>query len=103
MSRLEQLLALTAKSKKPLAWYGLAMEYRGLGDVENAIATFKRVHDIDENYVAAYFMCAQVYAELGRTADARAELDRGLVAAAKVSDDHAAAEMRALRDELDDG
>ncbi len=100
MSRLDELLALTKKSKKPLAWYGLAMEYRGLGDVDNAIATFKQVHVIDADYVAAYFMCAQLLAELGRNDEAIAELDVGLAVAAKVADDHAASEMRALRDEL---
>ena len=100
MSRLDDLLALTKKSKKPLAWYGLAMEYRGLGDVDNAVATFKHVHVLDANYVAAYFMCAQLMAELGRNDEAIAELDAGLAAATTVGDDHAAGEMRALRDEL---
>lgn len=101
MSRLDDLRALTAKTKKPLAWYGLAMEYRGLGMNDDAVATFKRVHELDAGYVAAYFMCAQLLAELGRDDDARAELAVGMAQARTAGDGHALGEMQALLDSLD--
>lgn len=97
MSRLEQLKLIAAKSKKPLPWYGLAMEYRSVGDYAQSVATFERVHAIDEKYVPAYFMCAQVLAQhLGDTAGARRELERGIAIARDVGDAHAQAEMTEL-------
>lgn len=102
MPRLDDLKAIAARSKKPLPWYGLAMEYRSAGDVESALATFQHVHTLDPNYVAAYFMCAQMLAEAGRTDDARAEVDRGIAVARAVGDGHALGEMMSLKDSLDD-
>jgi tetratricopeptide (TPR) repeat protein len=101
MSRIEQLEKIAARSKKPLPWYGLAMEYRSQGDVEKALATFARVHEIDPRYVAAYFMCGQLLAEQGRSAEARAELTAGLVVARETGDGHAVGEMQGLLDTLD--
>lgn len=101
MSRLDDLKAIAAKSKKPLAWYGLAMEHRSAGDVDSALATFQRCHEIDANYVAAYFMCAQMLAEAGRGDEARAEVERGIAVARRVGDGHALGEMQGLLDSLD--
>ena len=61
--RLEDLKRIAERSKKPLPCYGLAMEYRSVGEYMSAVDTFERVHAIDPKYVPAYFMCAQVYAE----------------------------------------
>jgi len=101
MSRLDDLIAIAAKSKKPLPWYGLAMEYRSAGDVDKAIETFQKVHTLDATYVAAYFMCGQVLAEQGRNDEARAELQRGIAMARQVGDGHALGEMQGLLDTLD--
>ena len=96
MPSLEQLLAIAGKSGKPLPWYGVAMEYRSLGRLDEAIATFQKVHELDPRYVAAYFMCAQVHAERGHVEQARAELQAGMVQARDVGDSHAEGEMREL-------
>lgn len=101
MSRLAELLALTAKTKKPLPWYGLAMEYRGAGELEKAVETFKKVHTLDPNYVAAYFMCGQVLAEQGQNDEARAELTAGIAVARAIGDGHAVGEMQSLLDTVD--
>jgi tetratricopeptide (TPR) repeat protein len=99
--RLAELQKIAGRSKKPLAWYGLAMEYRGQGDYQRAVETFTRVHEIDANYVPAYFMCAQVYAEhLSRTDLARAELLTGIERARAVGDTHALSEMQGMLDSL---
>ena len=100
--RLEDLKKLSLRSKKPLTWYGLAMEYRSLGDVDAALETFKHVHVLDAAYVPAYFMCGQVLAECDRADEARVELAAGLAAARAQGDDHAVGEMQALLDTLDD-
>ncbi|HEY4222092.1 MAG TPA: tetratricopeptide repeat protein, partial [Myxococcota bacterium] len=97
MARIDDLEAIAKKSKKPLPSYGLAMEYRSLGRLDDAIAAFERVHELDAKYVAAYFMCAQVHAERGAADHARAELDRGIAAARAVGDDHALSEMQGMR------
>jgi len=100
--RLAQLRAIAEKSKKPLASYGLAMEYRSHGRLEEAVAWFERVHAMDRDYVPAYFMRAQVLAERGQTDVARAALEAGIAAATRVGDDHALSEMRGMLDTLPD-
>jgi tetratricopeptide (TPR) repeat protein len=101
MNRLNDLIALTQRTKKPLPWYGLAMEYRGLGRLDDAVTTFRRVHELDPRYVAAYFMCGQVLAEQGKSDEARAELQAGCARAREVGDGHALSEMQGLLDTLD--
>ncbi len=100
MPRVDDLEGIAKKSKKPLPWYGLAMEYRSLGRLDDAVATFARVHELDAGYVPAYFMCAQVHAERGAVDDARTELDRGMDAARAAGDEHALGEMQAMRETL---
>lgn len=100
MSRLDDLKVIAAKSKKPLAWYGLAMEFRSGGDVDNALVTFARCHEIDARYVPAYFMCAQMLAEQGRSDEARVEVTLGMQVARDVGDGHALGEMQSLLDSL---
>src|SRR4051812_27727368 len=100
MARIDDLEAIAKKSKKPLPWYGLAMEYRSLGRLDESVATFARVHELDAKYVAAYFMCAQVQAEKGDVAGAKSELDRGMQIAREVGDDHAFGEMQAMKETL---
>ncbi len=100
MSRLLQLQALTAKTRKPLPWYGLAMEHRSTGDLAQAVTTFRHVHVLDPKYVAAYFMCGQVLAELGDSEAAALELRHGIDVARAVGDGHAVGEMSSLLDSL---
>jgi hypothetical protein len=102
MSRLDDLKAIAARSKKPLPWYGLAMEFRGAGDVESALSTFRRCHELDPGYVAAYFMCAQLLAEQGRAGEARVEVEAGIAVARAQGDGHALSEMQGLLDSLED-
>lgn len=100
VARIDDLEAIAKKSKKPLPSYGLAMEYRSLGRLDDALAAFERVHELDAGYVPAYFMCAQVLAEQGHVDAARAELDKGMAAARQVGDEHAYGEMDSLRASL---
>jgi tetratricopeptide (TPR) repeat protein len=98
--RLQQLQAIAQKSKKPLPSYGLAMEFRSLGRVDDAIASFRRVHTLDATYVAAYFMRAQVHAEQGDFAAAREALTTGIEQARAIGDGHALGEMQGMLETL---
>lgn len=100
MARIDDLESIARKSKKPLPWYGLAMEYRSLGRLDDAVATFAKVHELDARYVPAYFMCAQVLAERDNVPAARDELTRGIAVAQEVGDGHAVGEMRAMLESL---
>ncbi len=100
MPSLAQLLSIAEKSKKPLPWYGVAMEYRALGRLDDAVTTFRHVHQLDPGYVPAYFMCAQVMAARGDAEGARAELAEGIERARAAGDGHAEGEMRDLLETL---
>ena len=57
--RLAMLEKMTASgSKDPFAWYGLAMEYKGLGRADEALQTFGKLKELDASYVPMYLMCA---------------------------------------------
>ena len=99
-SRIAELEKIAAKSKKPLPWYGLAMEYRSAGRLDDAIATFQRLHAMSPDYVPAYFMRAQVHEEQGDLDAARAALTTGIAAAKRVGDAHALSEMTTMLDSL---
>jgi Flp pilus assembly protein TadD len=100
MPNVADLEAMTKKTKKPLPWYGLAMEYRNLGRFDDAVQTFVHIHELAPHYAPAYFMCAQVHAERGDNAAARASLVRGIEAARASQDDHAEGEMRSMLQSL---
>jgi tetratricopeptide (TPR) repeat protein len=91
--RLDFLLKVTAGSEDPFAWYGLAMEYRSLGRLDEALAAFEKLRAKSPEYVPMYLMCGQVLEKLGRTDDARAWLSAGLHAARTKGDAHAASEL----------
>jgi tetratricopeptide (TPR) repeat protein len=97
--RLEYLRKLTgpdgAGTGDPFAWYGLAMEYRGLQRFGDALATFEALRARAPQYVPMYLMCGQMLEQMGRSEDARAWLSAGLEAARKGNDGHAASELEA--------
>lgn len=94
--RLEFFIKMTASgSADPMAWYGLAMEYRSLERHDEALATFEALRTQNPEYVAMYLMCGQMLEKLGRQDDARAWLTSGLQAAQKKGDAHAASELEA--------
>jgi len=92
--RLEVLLKMTAgPAADSFAWYALAMEYKGLGRVDDALATFESLRAKDPTYVPMYLMCGTMLVEAGRRDDARAWLEKGLAAARDKRDTHAAGEI----------
>jgi len=92
--RLAVLEKMTAGgSKDPFAWYGLALEYKGLGRNEDAVATFARLRELDAAYLPQYLMCGALLLELGRAAEARAWLTEGISVARAKGDAHALSEL----------
>ncbi len=83
-----------AGSKDPFAWYGLAMEYKGLGRHDDALATFQKLRALDATYVPQYLMCGSMLAELGKSAEAREWLEAGVAAARAKGDTHALSEIQ---------
>jgi predicted Zn-dependent protease len=92
--RLEFLLKITAAGQAdPFAWYGLAMEYRGLAMTDEALRTFEGLRERSPDYVPMYLMCGQMLESMGRVEDARAWLDSGIRAARAKGDGHALSEL----------
>lgn len=75
------------------AFYGLAMEYRKEGRVEDAVATFGKLRDKDPGYVPMYLMAGQTLIDAGRAAEARAWLESGVAIATQKRDSHALGEL----------
>jgi len=96
-SRLEALEKMVASGvDNPMAWYGLAMEYRGAKRFDDALRTFERTREKYPGYVAQYLMAAQMLHELARPAEARAWCEDGIAAARTARDGHAAGELEGL-------
>ncbi|HXN30449.1 MAG TPA: tetratricopeptide repeat protein [Polyangiaceae bacterium] len=95
--RLDYLLKLThgqgAEKADPFAWYGLAMEYRGLERYDEALSTFEVLRKAAPDYIPMYLMCGQMLEKLGRAADARAWLSAGAEQARQRGDAHALSEL----------
>jgi predicted Zn-dependent protease len=83
-----------AGSKDPFAWYGLAMEYSGLGRTDDALATFEKLRALDPSYVAMYLMCGTMLAKATRVDEGRAWLTAGIDAARTKNDSHALSELQ---------
>jgi tetratricopeptide (TPR) repeat protein len=102
MNRIEMLKDLLAQDpNNQLARYGLGMEYSGKGDVDSAVAEFKRLVEINPDYANAYFMAAQALAKAERADEAKQLLRKGITAAARTGNRHAQSEMQSFLDELE--
>jgi predicted Zn-dependent protease len=92
--RLEFFQKMTSTgTPEPLAWYGLAMEYRSLERHDEALATFEELRRRHPDYVAMYLMCGQMLEKLGRVDDAKQWLTSGIEAARNKGDTHALGEL----------
>jgi predicted Zn-dependent protease len=75
------------------AFYGLAMEYRKEGRVDDAVATFEKLKVKDPDYVPMYLMAGQTLIDAGRSAEARNWLETGVAVATRKGDSHALGEL----------
>ncbi len=82
------------------ARYGLAMEHLSQGNPEAALAEFANCIAHNPDYVPAYQMSAQTLVKQGRNEEALARLHEGIAAANRTGNQHALAEMDAMRGDL---
>ena len=91
---------LTQDPANAFARYGLAMELVNQARIEDALAAFARCIADNPDYVPAYQMSAQTMAAANQTEAAIERLHEGIAVANRVGNQHALAEMDALREEL---
>ena len=102
--RLAYLEKLTADgTREPMAWYGLALEYRNLERWDEALQTFTTLRTQSPDYVAMYLMCGQMLEKLSRKDEAREWLEAGVQAAKSKHDTHALGELESALAALGDG
>jgi predicted Zn-dependent protease len=101
MSRLETLRRIAAqRPTDPFPQYGLALELRSEGKLDEAIEVFTALRTNAPDYVPQYLMHGQVLIALERKDDAKAVLTEGLAVAQKKGDGHAAGEIEGALAEL---
>jgi Flp pilus assembly protein TadD len=96
---LEQMLADAPND--PELRYALAMEHASTGDDEGAARCFRDLLQRTPDYAPAYHQAGRSLHRLGRLAEARDALQRGIPVALRQNNKHAADEMQALLDNLD--
>ncbi len=101
--RLETFDLMIAKgSSDPFVHYARAMELRSLGRLDEALGAFEAVATRFPAYVPTYLIGGQLAAEMGRTAEARSLLERGVNAAREAGDGKALGEIRGVLAGLED-
>lgn len=80
--------------------YGLANEYKNEGDLDKAVSSYRRLLEVNPEYVAAYYQCGQALESAGDSAAAAATYDAGIAIARRIGDAHALSELQAARDIL---
>lgn len=99
LALLEKLV--NAGQADAFARYGLAMEYRSEGRLDDALAQFSSLRATDPGYVPQYLMTGQVLVGLGRVEEAKAILNEGIAVARKAGNSHAISEMESVLAGLD--
>lgn len=77
----------------PFPRYGLAMEYRGSGRLDEAWATFEELLAQFPDYVPTYLMAGGTLAALGRGTEAAEIYRKGIEVAGRRGDLHARKEL----------
>jgi len=83
--------------------FALAMEYRKAGDNEAALTAFQTLLKRDPDYVGAYYHLGKLLQEMDREDEARGVYETGIACASRLSDAHAASELRQAVSELELG
>lgn len=100
-NREQFLVELVASGKADsFARYALALEYKKLSKLDEAIATFGELRKVDPAYVPMYLMAGQLLRQSGQTESAREWLKAGLEAARLKNDSKASSELSSLLAEI---
>lgn len=93
---------IARKPDDPFPRYGLAMELRARGDRPGAIAEFATLIERFPDYVPAYLLAGTTLADDGQLGAAADVLRRGLAAADRQGDSHAARELASALAEVEE-
>ncbi|HKD84702.1 MAG TPA: tetratricopeptide repeat protein [Terriglobales bacterium] len=85
------------------ARYALGLEYCGSGQLDAALAEFRRLLAAHPDYTNGYFMAAQTLVRAERPEEARSMLKDGIQCAERTGNRHALSEMQGLMEELKQG
>ncbi len=97
--RLEILKTMVAQNPKDgFTRFGLAMEYRGVGDLPAAASEFRALIEVNPGYAAAYYHYGQTLERLGCVEEARAAYREGIRVTSEKGDQHARSELQAALD-----
>jgi predicted Zn-dependent protease len=100
-SRLEALRALVAQgTADPFVRYGLAMELRTAGQMQEAWQIFEALLKSHPEYLAAYAPATDTLISLGRREDARALCDLGIEQCSRKGQAHARDQLQTTLDTL---
>jgi len=103
MSRLAKLQEfLSQDPNDSFTHYAIGLEYMSMKQFEDAAKTFEGLLERDPDYLATYYQLGAVYNELARMEEARAIYNRGMAVARKAGDTHAASELEAALDEIEE-
>jgi len=91
MTKLQRMLEKTPGDAFLL--YGIALEYKKIGDSEHAIEYLNKVVGVDPGYCYAYHQRGLVYESLGDIDSAKRSYREGVQAAIKSGDAHARGEI----------
>jgi tetratricopeptide (TPR) repeat protein len=86
--------------RDPFPRYGLAMEYKGRGQLQDAIAAFDELIASFPEYVASYLQAGGALAALGDRARAEETFRAGIAVAGAKGDLHAKKELEAALADL---
>jgi predicted Zn-dependent protease len=78
----------------PFPRYGLALEYKNAGQLDEASEVFAALMADHPSYTAAYLHAGNTAVALGRPEDARAIYTRGVEACKAAGDGHALGELQ---------
>lgn len=101
MDRIATFKSFIAKSPKdPFPRYGLAMEHKTRGELDQAWTAFEELLAQFPDYVPTYLMAGGTLAALGRASEAAEIYRRGISTASQKGDSHARGELEAALAEL---
>ena len=94
MDRVEQLKKfIAAAPDEPFPRYALALELKGRGDAQGAVAELEDLLRRKPDYLAAYLMLGMFLQAVDRAADARGVLERGQEVARRQGNTHTLSEL----------
>jgi predicted Zn-dependent protease len=84
---------VAARPEDPFTRYGLAMQLRAMGRLEEAVGAFRELGRRSPDYVPTWLMLGQALEALGRGAEAAQAYQDGIAVATRQSNHHARSEL----------